>query len=54
MWGMQLRVGVGRMPVSASSRTEHHVAALDATFVHFPEVHSRKVDFEGPLITEGL
>ena len=51
---MQFGVGVGRMSIATSPRAEHHVAPLHTAFVHFAEMHSRKVDLKGPLITEGL
>ena len=51
---MQFGVGVSRMTISTAPRAEHHVAPLHTAFVHFAEMHSRKVDLKGPLITEGL
>lgn len=51
---MQLWVWVGRVPVPASPRREHHIAPFYAARVHLSEVHCREVDLEGPFITEGL
>ena len=51
---VQLRVGVGGVPVSGSPAREHHVAAIHGALVHLPQVHRREVNLEGSLITKGL
>ena len=51
---MEFGVGVGGVPISGPARAKHHVATLHRALVHLSQVHSRKMDFQGPLITEGL
>ena len=51
---VQLGIRVGRVSISASAGGEHHIAAVDAALVHLPQMHGRKVDLEGALITKSL
>jgi len=51
---VQLRVGVGAVPVARPARAEHHAATLHGALVHLAQVHRAEVDFQGTLVAEGL
>lgn len=54
VWRVKLRIRVRTVSVATPAGAEHHVATIDCALVHFSEMHSTEVDFEGSLITEGL
>lgn len=49
---MQFRIRIGTVPITGSTRAEHHDTTVNGAFVHFFQMNGGKMNFQCTFVAE--